>query len=240
MHRILLPLVIATTLVVGAVAPPAEAVGLAETRVARLSNLDRAVGQRLEAARRARFVALVGAEPEAVGRFLVALGAGGIDVERLLRLLGRVPTGDRDLDLLAARVRSLEARRSELSGLIAAAEARLAVGLARRRGRPDRVERWRPIVERWFPPERVDEALAVIRCESRGDPLARSRRSSATGLFQFLRGTWEHASRRAGFAGRPPTDPEASIATAAWLVEQTASRGRDPWSRWSCRPPRGR
>lgn len=35
----------------------------------------------------------------------------------------------------------------------------------------------------------VKEAFAVMMCESRGDPNAKNRRSSATGLFQVLRGS---------------------------------------------------
>lgn len=98
------------------------------------------------------------------------------------------------------------------------------------------MQRWQRLVEQYFPPERVDEALSIIDCESGGDPNARSRRSSATGLFQFIERTWAHASGQAGFGGAPPDDPEANVAAAAWLVEHSISVGDGPWAHWTCRP----
>lgn len=57
----------------------------------------------------------------------------------------------------------------------------------------DPVERWRPLIERHFPADEVDTAICIIRHESAGDPSADNPRSSATGLFQILAGTWgEH------------------------------------------------
>lgn len=98
------------------------------------------------------------------------------------------------------------------------------------------MRRWQRLVEQYFPPERVEEALSIIDCESGGDPNARNPRSSATGLFQFIDRTWAHASEQAGFGGAPPDDPEASVAAAAWLVEDSIGVGDGPWAHWSCRP----
>lgn len=98
------------------------------------------------------------------------------------------------------------------------------------------VERWRPIVEQYFAPERIDEALSIIDCESNGDPNARNPRSSASGLFQFLNRTWSHSSEQAGFEGASPFLPEANIAAAAWLVEHSLGVGDSPWAHWTCRP----
>ena len=100
----------------------------------------------------------------------------------------------------------------------------------------DPIRRWVPLVERYFPSELVTEALAIIDCESGGDPSARNPRSSAAGLFQFIEGTWEYASEQAGFAGATPDDPVANVAAAAWLVEYSLGAGDGPWAHWTCRP----
>ncbi len=97
------------------------------------------------------------------------------------------------------------------------------------------IERWRPLVERYFSPDRVEEALSIIDCESNGDPNARNPRSSAAGLFQFLDRTWSHSSEQAGFEGESPLSPEANIAAAAWLVEYSLGVGDSPWAHWTCR-----
>ena len=98
------------------------------------------------------------------------------------------------------------------------------------------IERWRPLVEQYFSPDRVEEALSIIDCESNGDPKARNPRSSAAGLFQFLDRTWAHSSEQAGFEGESPFSPEANIASAAWLVEYSLGVGDSPWAHWTCRP----
>jgi hypothetical protein len=100
----------------------------------------------------------------------------------------------------------------------------------------DPVERWRPLVERYFAEQRVAEALSIIACESNGDPSVTNPRSSAAGLFQFISGTWEHASEQAGFGGASALDPEANVAAAAWLVGDSLSAGRSAWVHWTCRP----
>jgi hypothetical protein len=100
----------------------------------------------------------------------------------------------------------------------------------------DPVERWRPLVERYFGSDLVDEALLIIDCESSGDPEITNPRSSAAGLFQFISGTWEYASEQAGFAGASAFDPEANVASAAWLVGYSLDAGRSAWAHWTCRP----
>jgi hypothetical protein len=81
------------------------------------------------------------------------------------------------------------------------------------------VERWRPIVERYFPEDRIDWALRIIECESHGDPTAKNPHSTASGLFQHLASLWPERSARAGFAGTGVFDPFANVAVAAWLLE---------------------
>ncbi|HLU52759.1 MAG TPA: transglycosylase SLT domain-containing protein [Acidimicrobiia bacterium] len=101
---------------------------------------------------------------------------------------------------------------------------------------PPGVERWRSLVSAYFPADRVDAALAVIRCESGGDPEAYNPYSGASGLFQFLPSTWATVSQSAGFGGASPFDAEANIGTAAWLSSYYENRGSNPWAPWTCRP----
>jgi hypothetical protein len=100
----------------------------------------------------------------------------------------------------------------------------------------DPVERWRPLVEQYFVKDRISEALSIIECESNGDPNVTNPRSSAAGLFQFISGTWEHASEQAGFGGASALDPEANVAAAAWLVDYSLAAGQSAWAHWTCRP----
>jgi septal ring factor EnvC (AmiA/AmiB activator) len=100
---------------------------------------------------------------------------------------------------------------------------------------PPAVERWRSLASAYFPGGRVDEALAIIDCESMGDPDAYNPYSGASGLFQFLPATWASTSQKAGFSGASPFDPEANIGTAAWLASQYGQLGQGYWSSWSCR-----
>jgi Transglycosylase SLT domain len=94
------------------------------------------------------------------------------------------------------------------------------------------VEVWRPLVEEYWPTGQVDDALSVMDCESGGDPNAYNSASGASGLFQFLPGTWASASVSAGWSGADVFDGEANIAVAAWLSDASTS----PWSQWNCKP----
>jgi soluble lytic murein transglycosylase-like protein len=98
------------------------------------------------------------------------------------------------------------------------------------------VERWRPLVAKYFPSAMVNDALAVIDCESRGDPDAYNPYSGASGLFQFIPGTWAVASVKAGFGGASAFEPEPNVASAWWLVSYYQSRGKPSWAAWSCQP----
>lgn len=98
------------------------------------------------------------------------------------------------------------------------------------------VERWRPLVATYFPTSLLDEALSVMACESKGDPNAQNPNSTAGGLYQFIASTWNWASANAGFAGVSVYDPEANIATAAFLVEYAIDRDLPPWQHWVCQP----
>jgi hypothetical protein len=100
---------------------------------------------------------------------------------------------------------------------------------------PPAVERWRSLAEQFFPSERVDEALAIIDCESNGDPDAVNPYSGATGLFQFLPSTWATTAPNAGYGGYSATDPEANIASAAWLADRYEDLGYPYWTPWGCK-----
>lgn len=94
---------------------------------------------------------------------------------------------------------------------------------------------WRPVLEAHFASDLVLDALVIIQCESVGDPDAVNPYSGASGLFQFMPGTWAVASVGAGVGDRSVYDGEANIIAASWLAEYYRSRGMDPWRPWACR-----
>lgn len=100
---------------------------------------------------------------------------------------------------------------------------------------PAAVERWRDEVRQFLPSSRVDEALAIIQCESLGDAEAYNPYSGASGLFQFLPSTWAATAPKAGFGGSEPFDAIANIGTAAWLGNRYEDLGLGFWKPWSCR-----
>lgn len=100
---------------------------------------------------------------------------------------------------------------------------------------PSAVERWRSLVQRFFPAGRVEEALSIIDCESNGDPNAVNPYSGASGLFQFLPSTWATTAPNAGYGGYSPFEAEANIASAAWLANRYQELGYDYWHAWNCR-----
>lgn len=108
-------------------------------------------------------------------------------------------------------------------------------GSAREWDFPPVVEQWRSLVAAYFPANRVDEALAILQCESLGDPDAYNPYSGASGLFQFLPSTWASTSPKAGFAGAGAFEPEPNIGTAAWLAGRYQELGQGFWAPWSCR-----
>jgi len=90
------------------------------------------------------------------------------------------------------------------------------------------VEQWRPLISVYFNPGDVDWALAIIQCESSGNPNAVGP-TNDHGLFQHLGQYWQDRSSRAGWAGANIYNPEANIAVAAWLL-RTGGRGH-----WVCK-----
>lgn len=162
------------------------------------------------------------------------------------------------LDELALLNDELDAARIELDELFTLADARVAEAFrtleaadeAYRVAQADlketqakyrwtgSVEQWRWLVEKYFPADRVDEALRVMACESRGNPNAKNSSSSATGLFQFLDRTWAWMSVMSGWGGYSRLDPEANVAVAAYLVDFSIRSGHPggAWGHWECKP----
>lgn len=100
---------------------------------------------------------------------------------------------------------------------------------------PPAVERWRSLVQQFFPSSRVEEALRIIGCESNGDPDAVNPYSGAAGLFQFLPSTWASTAPQAGYPDASPFEPEANVAAAAWLANRYQELGYDYWHAWNCK-----
>jgi hypothetical protein len=100
---------------------------------------------------------------------------------------------------------------------------------------PPQVEQWRGLVSQHFPANRVDQALHIISCESNGDPNAYNPFSGASGLFQFIPGTWATTAPAAGYAGASPFDPVANTASAAWLANRYEELGQYYWQAWNCK-----
>lgn len=100
---------------------------------------------------------------------------------------------------------------------------------------PPKVEQWRGLVSAYFPSSRVEEALAILDCESNGDPNAVNPYSGASGLFQFLPSTWASTAPKAGYGGASAFDPEANVGSAAWLANRYQELGQYYWQPWSCR-----
>lgn len=93
------------------------------------------------------------------------------------------------------------------------------------------VEQWRTLITQYFPTE-VNTALRIIACESRGNPNAKSPISTAAGLWQFLRSTWDRAAGATGspsYSAGGPYDPVWATINASWL----RARGSG-WRQWEC------
>ncbi len=99
------------------------------------------------------------------------------------------------------------------------------------------VESWRSTVAAYFPAERVDCVLGIIKRESGGDPTAYNSSSSAEGLMQHLSKYWHARAKGAGFVDgdglvATPHNGEANIAAGAWLASYYDRTTGDWWSPW--------
>lgn len=98
------------------------------------------------------------------------------------------------------------------------------------RGMGSDVERWRPLVAQYFAPDKVETALCIMSYESGGNPDAKNPKSSAAGLFQFLKSTWDSVplSVTGGtYSSGQVYVIESTIKAAAWLQLDSG------WTQWS-------
>ncbi len=97
------------------------------------------------------------------------------------------------------------------------------------------VEQWRDLVARYFAQEHVATALCLMGRESGGDPNAYNEGSGASGLFQHLPKYWNGPlawrATAAGWGGSDIMDPEANVAVAAWLADESI-KGHG-WHHWT-------
>ncbi len=100
------------------------------------------------------------------------------------------------------------------------------------------VEQWRPLVAAYFPANEVDRALCIMDHESKGNPNALNLRSSAAGLFQFLRSTWDKVplSVSGGSYGSGQVyQAEPNVRSAAWLQGELGWWPWTPYRSGECR-----
>jgi len=82
-------------------------------------------------------------------------------------------------------------------------------------------DRHEPPVSRSAPTAAVRFLKCVVGHESHGNPKAENPRSTASGLFQFIDGTWRHyarripAARKYGHAAHAPTAVQWQVALLA-------------------------
>jgi len=109
----------------------------------------------------------------------------------------------------------------------AAAQAEAARIAARSNHPPPPPDIAKDIVDAFSPlgPAAVQWAMNVAWCESRYHPNSVNSDSGASGLFQFMPGTWAGTP----WASQSPFDPVANAQAAAWLYSHYGP------GRWSCK-----
>jgi regulator of protease activity HflC (stomatin/prohibitin superfamily) len=142
----------------------------------------------------------------------------------------------RNQRVAAAQVAQVTAWEAELKqGLVdyqaqqdalAAAQARAAVIAARSNHAPPPPYIAKIINDAFGPlgPAAVQWAINVAYCESRYHPNSVNSESGASGLFQFMPGTWGGTP----WASQSPFDPVANAQAAAWLYNRYGP------GRWTC------
>ena len=89
---------------------------------------------------------------------------------------------------------------------------------------------WQPFLNKYFGGQ-ANTACRVMLCESGGNPRAQNPVSSASGLFQFIDGSWRSARTAVGgekYARAYQAPAEMQIEAAAKWLERTS------WSQWEC------
>jgi peptidoglycan hydrolase-like protein with peptidoglycan-binding domain len=110
-------------------------------------------------------------------------------------------------------------------------------------------EEWRSVVAQAFTErgleDEIEHALAIVACESLGDPFITTPSSPAgayvAGLFQHKDIYWARRAESAGLPGASIFDPLANARVAAWMVARSvAQNAADPdverpgWTHWVC------
>jgi hypothetical protein len=109
---------------------------------------------------------------------------------------------------------------------LAVAQAEAAVIAARSNHPPPPPAIAKDITDAFSPlgPAAVQWAMNVAYCESRYHPNSVNSSSGASGLFQFMPGTWSGTP----WANQSPFDPVANAQAAAWLYSRYGP------GRWTC------
>jgi hypothetical protein len=139
----------------------------------------------------------------------------------------------RDFDAQQAAAREAAARDAAAKQAAAAAAAPVVTAAARPAAAPAPVKQSYSgaipdLIASVFAPlgqGAVDWAERVAMCESHDNPSAYNAATGASGLFQFMPGTWAHTP----YASSSVFDASANARAAAWLYAQ------DNGSAWSCR-----
>lgn len=91
-----------------------------------------------------------------------------------------------------------------------------------------------PTIERYWPADQVSKVCSVIACETGGtfSPTIENPRSTASGLLQFLDGTWRQArvyvagAEAYARASHAPAEIQIAVGAAWW--------SRTSWAQWEC------
>jgi hypothetical protein len=104
-------------------------------------------------------------------------------------------------------------------------------------------DEWRPLVNEvfsaWDLEEEIERAVAVVACESLGDPFVTTpsrNGSEVIGLFQHSSTYWDDRAADAGIPGGSPLAPRDNVTVAAWLVRRSIDLGdaNGPWHHFDC------
>ena len=91
------------------------------------------------------------------------------------------------------------------------------------------VQKWEPLVSKYFKQEDIPKALTIIYCESSGRYDAVGINTNGTrdiGLWQFNDNTWTWLTNKLNITSNR-YNPEVTTAVAAWLVYN------DGWHHWN-------